>query len=88
MSDLFCLACMYVQPRPDLDPDALAETEILTVVNGQMVCLRHVPCASPTYHDTLASAIHLESRGEIEGLSAYQEWHRRQRPAQDAAGGE
>lgn len=75
---LICSACLFVRPRPGLDDDSLAETEILTVIHGQMVCVRHAQCAAPTHHDTLRNAVGLESRGEMDSLSQYQDWRRQQ----------
>jgi hypothetical protein len=79
---LMCLVCMYVRPRPGLDEDALAELEVLTVLRGQMVCLRHAGCVSGDHHWTLTAAVEMESGGRIASLSEYQSW----RSAQDLAG--
>jgi hypothetical protein len=74
--ELMCLVCMFVTPRPGVE--STEELEVLTVVNGQLVCMRHVPCAQSTYHDTLMSGVRFESQGSIEHLSEYQEWRERQ----------
>lgn len=78
--DLICSVCLYVRPRRDLDTDAAAELETLTVINGQMVCIRHAGCAGATHHDTVRSGVHLESGGQMTSLSAYQDsWHKQDR---------
>lgn len=33
--EFICSVCLFVRPRPGLDEDSLAETELLTVVNIQ-----------------------------------------------------
>ena len=73
MSDLRCSVCLYVPHRTDLDDDALAELQILTVVNGQMVCLRHVPAAHQSHHDTLKAGVQMESGDERMALTAWQD---------------
>lgn len=78
MSELWCYVCLYVRPRPGLDDDAQGETEMLTVVDGTMVCLRHVPFASSGRNGALTAAVRFESKGEIESLSAYQTWRAQQ----------
>lgn len=79
MPELYCLVCLYIRPRPGLSEDAQGELEMLTVVNGQMVCLRHIDCASTEgKHRTLMSGVWFESNGTIEGLSAYQDWREKQ----------
>jgi hypothetical protein len=76
--ELDCLVCMYVEPRPGLDSASEAELEVLTVCNGQMVCLRHVPCAQPTYYATIRSGVDLESNGQMTDLDEYRRWIRTQ----------
>lgn len=81
MTEFMCLVCMYVRPRPDLDEDAQAETELLTVVNGVMVCLRHIDCAAPgpnSKHHTIMSGVTYESQGTMRHLSEYQDWRAKQ----------
>jgi acyl-CoA thioesterase len=70
-----CLACMYVRPRPGADPN---ELDVLTIANGQMVCLRHVGCAASDRHNTIKAAVWMESNGEFDSLSAYQDWRGKQ----------
>lgn len=75
MPEFCCLVCLYVQPRPGLDEDARAETEVLTVIDGDLVCVRHVGCASGEgRHRTLLNAVAMESDGEFTSLDAYQDW--------------
>jgi hypothetical protein len=70
---MICSICLYVSPRLDLDGDSRAETELLTVISGHMVCLRHAPCARGTHHDAITSAIQLEA-GRRMSLDEYQKW--------------
>ena len=86
MPEIICSVCLYVRPRPGLSEDDLADTTLLTVINGQMVCVRHAGCASETHHSTLMSGVHLESQGEFTSLSAYQDWHYKQRREQESEG--
>lgn len=79
--ELWCFVCLYVRPKPGLDDDAQGELEMLTVVDGLMVCLRHVPMVHHgpnASHHTLMNAVRFESDGEFESLSAYQDWRGRQ----------
>jgi hypothetical protein len=73
--ELACSVCLYVVPAPDADADELIT---LTVVNGQMVCMRHIPVAYREHHDTLMAAVVMESGGAVKGLSAYQDWRMKQ----------
>jgi len=75
MSELICSVCLYVSPRPGADR---AELELLTIIDGQMVCVRHAPCARGDHHHTILGGVHLESNGEMTSLSAYQDWRARQ----------
>jgi acyl-CoA thioesterase len=79
-----CLACMYVTPRPGADPN---ELDVLTIANGQMVCLRHVGCAASDRHNTIMAAVWMESNGEIDSLSAYQDWRGKQPEPEEATDG-
>lgn len=76
-----CSVCVYVAPRPDLKDDAWEETLQLTVVNGQLVCVRHVPMVqgNSSHSMALAAAVRFESKGELTDLAKYQDW----RGAQD-----
>ena len=81
---LFCAVCLYVQPRPDLTDEDLAETSLLTIKSGILVCERHVGCVPDdrlTLHSALNAAVQVESRGEFDNLSAYQDWRFRQQEA-------
>ena len=70
-----CSVCLYVRPHPDADPD---ELDLLTVINGQMVCLWHASCALSDHHSTIRAGVNLESKGTMTSLEAYQEWRDRQ----------
>ncbi len=76
--EFVCLVCLYVRPRPGLCEDTIAETTMLTVVNGQMVCVRHAGCAMPTRSETIVAGVHLVSGGTIKHLSEYQDWRHKQ----------
>lgn len=65
-----CSVCLYVRPNPGVDE---AELTLLTVINGQMVCLRHAGCATDSHHSTILAGVHLESDGTMTGLSEYQD---------------
>jgi hypothetical protein len=85
---LICSACLYVQPRHDLDDDERAWTEVLTVINGQMVCVRHAAAAGGgDHHNVLRTAVHIETGGDEHiTLGQYQEQWRaedRRRKAAD-----
>jgi hypothetical protein len=70
-----CAVCLYVQPRPGLDEDERAELEVLTIIDGQLVCVRHAGAASSSgHHDTIRAAVHLESQGTMTSLDEYQRW--------------
>jgi hypothetical protein len=85
--DLICSVCLYVQSRPDIDEDSHGELETLTVINGQMVCIRHASCANESHHATLMAGVHLESRGEFTSLSAYQDWRHKQQGTEEERDG-
>lgn len=77
--ELICAVCMYVRPRPDAED--LGETEILTIKSGVLVCQRHIGCTPDeglALHYALKAAVRMESRGEFESLSAYQDWRYKQ----------
>lgn len=78
MTEFVCNVCFYVRTRPGLDEGAMAEARMLTVINGQMVCVRHMPFAASNHRVMLADAVRWESSGECESVSEYQDWRRRQ----------
>lgn len=90
MAELICAVCMYVRPRPDVTEEDLAETELLTIKSGVLVCMRHVGCTPDdglTLHYALKAAVRMESRDQFDSLSAYQDW-RYQQDHQSAEGPE
>jgi hypothetical protein len=76
--ELMCSACLYVRPRPGLDDDDLAELTVFTVIDGQMLCLRHAGCASSSHHNVIMDAVQMEGQGRFDSLSAYQDWRHKQ----------
>jgi hypothetical protein len=78
MTEFVCNVCLYVRTRPGLSEDAIAETELLTVIGGQMVCVRHAPFVTGNHNAMLTSAVRFESNGEFDSLSAYQDWRHKQ----------
>lgn len=86
MTEFVCNVCLYVRTRPGLDADAVAETELLTMINGQMVCVRHAPFVAGNHIAMLTSAVRFESNGEFDSLSEYQDWrHKQDRAAEMGA---
>ena len=77
MKELWCYICLYVRPKPGLDDDAKVELELLTVVEGMMVCLRHAPFAG-NHFESLKHGVAFESDGKFTSLSAYQDWRGKQ----------
>jgi hypothetical protein len=73
--ELICSACLYVRPRPGAD---LGETDLLTVIDGQLLCVRHAGCHSTSHHGVIMAAVHMEANGEIKHLSDYQNWRSEQ----------
>ncbi|MEV4416141.1 hypothetical protein [Catellatospora sp. NPDC049609] len=85
MPPLICSICLYVLPRPDLGEDATAETEMVTVINGQATCVRHAGIVAGGEHSImLLAAVRMESRGEFTQLGPYQDWRGRQQDAAEA----
>lgn len=78
--DWICSACLYVRPRPGLSDDDLAATEILTVINGHLICMRHAGAAQTSggHHVVISTAVLIESGDEHMSLTAYQEWRGQQ----------
>lgn len=58
---------------PGLSDAEKSELETLTVVNGQMVCVRHIPFAGKDHSQSLTNAVLFESGGTTSNLSTYQE---------------
>jgi len=86
MTELMCAVCLYVRPQPGLDDDQVADTELLTIKSGILVCLRHIGCVTDVdllLHYALKSAAKLESDGLHESLGAYQRWRDEQDQAQE-----
>lgn len=48
--EFICAFCMYVKMNPDMDEEDIESTRLLTVINGQMACLRHVEAAAVGNH--------------------------------------
>lgn len=74
-----CSACVYVRPRPGLTEEELLETEVLTIVNGHLICMRHLGSSQGgNHHHVVMTAVFIESGDEHMGLTEYQDWRHAQ----------
>lgn len=48
--EFICSFCVYLELNPNMDEEDIESTKLLTVINGQMVCLRHVEAAHVGNH--------------------------------------
>lgn len=62
MTEFICCLCMFEEDVPDLTDDEKAEREVLTVINGQMVCLAHQGYAEGGQHSAMLRTMRAESR--------------------------
>ncbi|HEY9367548.1 hypothetical protein [Streptomyces sp.] len=61
MAEFVCNLCLFEEPR-ELSEDDRADREVLTVINGQMVCMAHQGYAQGGEHSVMLRTLREQER--------------------------